>query len=148
MMTWVKVYGGVLVWVNARGGGEFGEKWHEGGRRFNKHHTFEDVLSASKYLHENKIAAKGKIVLNGGSNGGMTVMSSLNLAKEEHGVGAGVAEVGVLDALRFHLFTIGSAWVADYGNPSDAADFDYIRTISPLHNVQDKVYPTTIFLTG
>ncbi|CAO1618043.1 unnamed protein product [Parajaminaea phylloscopi] len=148
MMTWVTMYGGVLAWVNARGGGEFGESWHEGGRRFNKHHTFQDVLSASKYLHENQVAAKGKIILNGGSNGGMTVMASLNMAKEEHGVGAGVAEVGVLDALRFNLFTIGSAWVADYGNPQDPADFDFIRTFSPLHNVQDRPYPTTVFLTG
>lgn len=148
MMTWVTMYGGVLVWVNVRGGGEFGEQWHESGRRFNKHHTFEDVLSAAKFVHENKIAAKGRIILNGGSNGGMTVMSSLNMAKDEHGVGAGVAEVGVLDALRFNLFTIGSAWVADYGNPQDPEDFDNIRTFSPLHNVQDRAYPTTIFLTG
>lgn len=76
-----------------------------------QHHTFEDVLSSAKYLHENKIAAKGKIILNGGSNGGLTVMASTNMAKEEHGIGASVAEVGVLDLLRFHLFSIGRAWV-------------------------------------
>ncbi|CAO1616571.1 unnamed protein product [Sympodiomycopsis kandeliae] len=146
MLSWVKMYRGVLVFVNARGGGEFGEDWHDAGRRFNKHKTFEDVLSGAKYLHENKYAAKGKIILNGGSNGGLTVAASLNRAKEEHGIGAGVAEVGVLDLLRFQYFTIGAAWISDYLNSEIPEQFDYQRTISPVHNVQERVYPTTLFL--
>lgn len=146
MLSWVKMFRGILVFVNARGGGEFGQEWHDAGRRFNKHKTFEDVLSGAKYLHENKIAAKGKIILNGGSNGGLTVMASLNRAKEEHGIGAGVAEVGVLDLLRFQYWTIGSAWIPDYMNSEDPEQFDYQLGISPVHNVQKRVYPTTLLL--
>lgn len=114
MLSWVKMFRGVLVFVNARGGGEFGQEWHDAGRRFNKEKTFEDVLSAAKYLHENKIVAKGKIILNGGSNGGLTVMACLNRATEEHGIGAGVAEVGVLDLLRFQYFTIGAGKLSEH----------------------------------
>lgn len=122
---------------------ELRSQWHEAGRLLNKHKTFEDVLSAAKYLHENKIAAKGKIIIHGGSNGGMVVAACMNRQTEEHGIGAGVAEVGVMDMLKFHTWTIGKAWCADFGDPDDPEMFDYIRTYSPLHNVQEgKVYPT------
>ncbi len=144
-MTWIAEYGGVLADVCARGGGEYGQKWHEAGRMFNKHKTFEDVLTAAKYLHENKYAQKGKIIIHGGSNGGMVVAASTNRATEEAGLGAAVAEVGVHDLLNFHRFTIGHAWTGDYGNPENPEHFDYIRTISPLHNVDpSKTYPTML----
>ena len=105
---------------------ELRSQWHEAGRLLNKHKTFEDVLSAAKYLHENKIAAKGKIIIHGGSNGGMVVAACMNRQTEEHGIGAGVAEVGVMDMLKFHTWTIGKAWCADFGDPDDPEMFDYI----------------------
>ncbi|KDN48433.1 hypothetical protein K437DRAFT_255543 [Tilletiaria anomala UBC 951] len=144
MMTWITEYGGVLAKVNARGGGEYGQKWHNAGRLLNKKNVFEDILSAAKFLHENKYAEKGKIIINGGSNGGLMVGACMNMLTEEHGIGAGIGEVGVMDMLKFHTWTIGSAWIADYGNPDeDPKIFDYNYSYSPLHNVQEgKIYPT------
>lgn len=149
MMTWVGSYGGVLAWVNARGGGEFGDEWHESGRLFKKHNVFDDVISVAEYLVTEKIAARGKIIVNGGSNGGLGAMAVGNLAPEGL-LGAVVPEVGVHDMLRFHKFTAGKYWVAEYGNAEeDAAMFDYIKTYSPLHNVNpSKTYPTVLIMTG
>ncbi|PWN47103.1 hypothetical protein IE53DRAFT_390765 [Violaceomyces palustris] len=146
MMTWISSYGGVLAFVNCRGGGEYGDKWHEAGSLLNKQNVFDDALTASKYLHEEGYAKKGKIILCGGSNGGLGVAACVNQAEEEHGVGAGIADVGVMDMLKFHTWTIGKAWTADYGNPSeDPVQFDYNLSYSPLHNVNpDKIYPTLI----
>lgn len=98
-MTWIASYGGVLAWVNARGGGEYGDAWHEEGRLMKKRNTFEDAISAAEYLVDEKIAAKGKIIVNGGSNGGLGAMAVVNLAPEGL-LGAVVAEVGVHDMLR------------------------------------------------
>lgn len=142
LLSWVYNYRGVYALVNARGGGEYGEEWHEGGSLLNKTNTFDDVLGAAQYLHENKHAAKGKIILYGGSNGGLGVGACMNRALPEHGVGAGVGAVGVMDMLKFHLWTIGHGWTSDYGDPDNIKYFDYIHSYSPLHNVQDRVYPT------
>lgn len=134
LMTWVGAYGGVLAWVNARGGGEYGDAWHDAGRLFNKQNVFDDAISAAEYLVSEKIAAKGKIIVNGGSNGGLGAMAVGNQAPEGL-LGGVVAEVGVLDMLRFMHFTAGKFWVADYGNPAeDPAMFDYVYNYSPLHN--------------
>ncbi|KAE8220801.1 hypothetical protein CF326_g8684 [Tilletia indica] len=150
MMTWATEYGGVYAVVNARGGGEFGEKWWKAGSGYNKQHTFDDVLNAAKYLHENGLGKKGKIVVNGGSNGGLTVAAVGNQCGEEHGIGGLIAEVGVLDLLRFQRHTIGSAWVGDYLN-ADASgeEFDHLYSISPLENISSsKTYPTTLLMSA
>ncbi|PWN46082.1 hypothetical protein IE81DRAFT_333060 [Ceraceosorus guamensis] len=150
LMTWVTLYKGILVFVNARGGSEYGDSWHNEGRLLKKQNTFDDWLAAAKYLVENKYAAKGKIIVNGGSNGGMGAMAVGNQAQPEHGIGAVVAEVGVHDMLRFAEFTIGKAWEADYGKPTeDPEAFDYNYAYSPLHNVDaKKIYPTVLLLSG
>ncbi|KAK0540046.1 hypothetical protein OC835_000844 [Tilletia horrida] len=150
MLTWATEYGGVYAVVNARGGGEFGEAWWKAGHRFQKQHTFDDVLNAAKYLHQNGLAAKGKIIVNGGSNGGLTVAAVGNQCTEEHGIGALIAEVGVLDLLRFQRHTIGSAWVGDYLNAdADGEQFDSIYKISPLENiVRGKTYPTYLLMSA
>lgn len=146
MMSWIASYGGVLAFVNCRGGGEYGDKWHEAGSLLNKQNVFDDALSAAKYLHESGYAAKGKIILSGGSNGGLGVAACINQQQPEHGIGAGIADVGVHDMLKFWSWTIGKAWCADYGNPSEDPEiFDYNYKYSPLHNVDaNKVYPTTV----
>lgn len=146
-MAWAQLYGGAIVVVNARGGGEYGDSWHEAGSLLNKQNVFDDVLAAAQFLHTSKVAAKGKIILNGGRNGGLGVAACINQCDPEvDGIGAGIADVGVMDMLKFHTWTIGKAWTADYGNPStDPAAFDYNLKYSPLHNVDGhKVYPTTI----
>ncbi|WFD38242.1 prolyl oligopeptidase [Malassezia japonica] len=145
MMTWVASYGGILAFVNARGGGEYGDKWHEAGMLFNKQNVFDDVMAATQHLHEHKYAAKGKITIMGGSNGGLGVAAVANQCTDASGIGAAIADVGVHDMLKFPLWTIGKAWAADYGNPQeDGAAFDYNYAYSPLHNVTQKVYPTMI----
>lgn len=145
MMSWISSYNGVLAFVNCRGGGEYGDKWHEAGTLLNKQNVFDDALSAAKYLHESGYAAKGKIILSGGSNGGLGVAACINQQLTEHGIGAGIADVGVMDMLKFHTWTIGHAWKSDYGNVEDPEMFDYLYRYSPLHNVDGKkVYPTTV----
>ncbi|KAI0081447.1 hypothetical protein K474DRAFT_1587789 [Panus rudis PR-1116 ss-1] len=148
ILTVLQRYGAILAVPNIRGGGEFGEKWHLAGTRERKVNCFNDFIAASEYLVEKKYAAKGKIAINGGSNGGLLVAACVNRAPEGL-LGAAVAEVGVLDLLKFADFTIGRAWVSDYGDPHNPHDFDFIYPISPLHNVPtDKVLPPTILLTA
>lgn len=134
LMTWIASYGGVLAWVNARGGGEYGDAWHDAGRLFHKQNVFDDALSAAEYLVESKIAGRGKIIVNGGSNGGLGAMAVGNQAPEGL-LGGVVAEVGVHDMLRFPHFTAGKFWTADYGHPEEDPEmFDYVYRYSPLHN--------------
>ncbi|KAI0346955.1 hypothetical protein BDW22DRAFT_1321836 [Trametopsis cervina] len=148
MLTFLQRYRGVLAVPNIRGGGEFGEEWHEGGIRERKVNCFDDFIAATQYLVENKYAAPGKVAINGGSNGGLLVAACVNRAPEGL-IGAAVAEVGVLDLLKFADFTIGRSWTADYGDPHDPSDFDFIYPISPLHNVPtDRKLPPTILLTA
>lgn len=148
MLTFLQRYGGILAVPNIRGGGEFGDEWHLAGTRERKANCFDDFVAATEYLVENKYAARGKVAINGGSNGGLLVAACVNRAPEGL-LGAAVAEVGVLDLLKFADFTIGRAWTSDYGNPHDARDFDFIYPISPLHNVPtDKILPPTILLTA
>ncbi|TCD60280.1 hypothetical protein EIP91_010432 [Steccherinum ochraceum] len=159
ILTFLQKYGVILAVPSIRGGGEFGDSWHQAAIRENKAcymsnfvvnviDNFDDFIAATEYLVENKFAAPGKVVLNGGSNGGLLVAACLEQAPEGL-LGAAVAEVGVHDLLKFPDFTIGWAYMSDYGNPKDAHDFDFIHKISPVHNVPtDKALPPTLLLTA
>jgi prolyl oligopeptidase len=147
ILTFLQRYGAVLAVPNIRGGGEFGEEWHVAGTKERKVNVFDDFIAATQYLVNNKYAAAGKVAINGASNGGLLVAACVNRAPEGL-FGAAVAEVGVLDLLKFADFTIGKAWTSDYGDPHDAHDFDFIYPISPLHNVPERTLPPTILLTA
>lgn len=148
ILTFIKAYGAVYALPNIRGGGEFGEEWHLAGTKERKINVFDDFIAATEYLVKNKIAAPGKVAINGGSNGGLLVAACVNIAPEGT-FGAAVAEVGVLDLLKFADFTIGKAWTSDYGNPHDPHDFDFIYPISPLHNVPTgKSLPPLLLMTA
>jgi len=148
MLTFIKAYGGVLAVPGIRGGAEFGEEWHLAGIRENRIKVYDDFIAATEYLIKNKYGAPGKVAISGGSNGGTLVAACINRAPEGT-FGAAVADVGVMDLLKFSQFTIGAAWTSDYGDPRVPEDFDFIRLYSPLHNVPtDKVLPPTILLTA
>jgi len=148
ILTFLKSYGAVFALPNIRGGGEFGEEWHNAGIRERKINVFNDFISATEYLVANKIVAADKVAINGGSNGGLLVGACVNIAPQGT-FGAAVAEVGVMDLLKFADFTIGKAWTADYGDPHDPQDFDFIYPISPLHNVpRDKTLPPVLLMTA
>ncbi|KAG8895004.1 hypothetical protein FRB99_000820, partial [Tulasnella sp. 403] len=148
MLTFIKAYRGILAVPGIRGGAEFGEEWHLAGIREKRVQVYDDFIWATKYLEDNGYAGKGKVAINGGSNGGTLVAACVNRAPEGT-FGAAVADVGVMDLLKFHRYTIGSAWISDYGNPDNPHDFDFIRDYSPLHNVPtDRVLPPVMLLTG
>ncbi|KAA1465945.1 prolyl oligopeptidase [Dentipellis sp. KUC8613] len=148
ILTVLRAYDAILAVPNIRGGGEFGDEWHLAGTKERKVNCFDDFTAATEWLVKNKYAAKGKVAINGGSNGGLLVAASV-LRAPEGTFGAAVSEVGVHDLLKFADFTIGYAWTSDYGNPHDAHDFDFIYPISPVHNVpQGKLLPPTILLTA
>ncbi|TDL29150.1 hypothetical protein BD410DRAFT_779479 [Rickenella mellea] len=148
ILTFLQRYRALLAVPNIRGGGEFGEEWHLAGTRDRKANVFDDFIAATQYLVDNKYAAPGKVAINGGSNGGLLIGACVNRAPEGT-FGAAVAEVGVLDLLKFADFTIGKAWTSDYGDPHNPQDFDFIYPISPLHNVpMDKALPPTLLLTA
>ncbi|KAF8883417.1 prolyl oligopeptidase [Infundibulicybe gibba] len=148
ILTFLQKYGAILAVPNIRGGGEFGEKWHLAGCREKKGNVFDDFVAATEYLVKNKYAAPSKVAINGGSNGGLLVAACVNRAPQGT-FGAAVAEVGVLDLLKFSNFTIGKAWTSDFGDPADPHDFDFIHPLSPLHNIPtDRILPPTLLLTA
>uniref|UniRef100_A0A7S1KWC1 Prolyl endopeptidase n=1 Tax=Neobodo designis TaxID=312471 RepID=A0A7S1KWC1_NEODS len=139
--------GGVLAVANIRGGGEYGERWHQGGAKFNKMNCYVDFCNCAKWLQAKKYATKEKLAIMGGSNGGLLVAACAN--KAPHLFSAVVCQVGVLDLYRFHEFTIGHAWTSDFGDPEVEADFDYLTQYSPIHNVKpNTAYPAILVATA
>ncbi|KAM3728116.1 Prolyl endopeptidase [Dirofilaria immitis] len=141
---------GILISVNLRGGSEYGEKWHEDGMRERKQNVFDDFISAAEYLITNNYTSPRRLAIYGGSNGGLLVGAVSQQRPELFG--AVLNQVGVLDMLRYHKFTIGNAWIPEYGNPDEASDFEFIYKYSPLHNIKipNKGYqwPSTMLMTA
>ena len=145
-MAWLQS-GGVFALANLRGGGEYGKPWHDAGRLMNKQNVFDDFAAAGEYLIAKGISAKGKLAIEGRSNGGLLVGASLNQRPDLFA--AGHAAVGVMDMVRFDRFTAGRYWVDDYGYPSKEADFKMQMTYSPYHNIKSGVdYPAVIVSTA
>jgi prolyl oligopeptidase len=139
--------GFVYASANMRGGGEYGEKWHEQGMKLKKQNVFDDFIAAAEWLIANRYTSKDKLAMNGGSNGGLLVGSVLNQRPDLFRVA--VPQVGVMDMLRFHKFTIGWNWIADYGSSDNAEEFKALRAYSPLHNIKAGTkYPATFITTA
>lgn len=139
--------GGLLAVASLRGGGEYGREWHDAGRLANKQNVFDDFAAVARWLAASGWTRADRIGISGRSNGGLLVGASITQHPELFG--AAVAEVGVMDMLRFHRFTIGWAWTSDYGSADDADQFRTLLGYSPLHNVRDGVaYPPTLITTG
>ena len=139
--------GFVYAQVNMRGGGEYGEKWHLAGSKLKKQNVFDDFIAAGEWLIANKYTSRDKLAIQGGSNGGLLMGAVINQKPELYR--AAVAQAGVMDMLRFQKFTIGWAWVSEYGSSDNEEDFKTLYGYSPLHNVRAGVkYPATLITTA
>ncbi len=139
--------GGVYVVVNLRGGNEYGEAWHKGGMLQNKQNVFDDFIGAAEYLIANKYTNPEKLAIRGGSNGGLLVGAAMTQRPELFKVA--IPQVGVMDMLRYHLFTIGWAWATEYGRSDKKEDFENLVKYSPLHNLKKGVkFPATMITTA
>ena len=142
-----KNQGGVFAVANLRGGSEYGDAWHEAGMLFNKQNVFDDFAYAAKFLHANKIGSPKTTAIDGRSNGGLLVASTMLQNPDLFEVA--IPQVGVLDMLRFNKFTIGWAWESDYGSPDKKDEFENLLAYSPLHNIKSDVcYPITLITTA
>ncbi|MEG3836892.1 prolyl oligopeptidase family serine peptidase [Microcoleus sp. Z1_C3] len=145
-IVWLEM-GGVYAIACLRGGGEYGESWHEAGKKLNKQNVFDDFIAGAEWLIENKYTKPAKLAIAGGSNGGLLVGACMTQRPELFG--AALPAVGVLDMLRFHKFTIGWAWTSEYGSPENPEEFPTIHGYSPLHNLKPgTAYPATMITTA
>ena len=145
IIAWVE-RGYVYAQPSLRGGGEFGEAWHQAGMLDKKQTVFDDFAAAAEFLVKDGWTRPEKIAISGRSNGGLLVGASMTQHPELFG--AALAGVGVMDMLRFHKFTIGHAWTSEYGSADNAKDFPVLKAYSPLHNVKPAKYPPTLVVTG
>ena len=145
-LVWMEM-GGIYAQAHLRGGGEYGREWHASGMKGNKQNVFDDFIAAAEYLIEEGFTDTNHLAIGGRSNGGLLIGACLTQRPDLFGVC--LPNVGVLDMLRFHKFTIGWAWVSDYGSPEDPDEFTNLLAYSPYHNVREGVkYPPTMVLTG
>jgi len=145
-LVWMEM-GGVYAVANLRGGGEYGKEWHEAGMKLKKQNVFDDFIAAAEYLIANKYTSSQRLAIAGGSNGGLLVGAAITQRPELFG--AALPAVGVMDMLRFHKFTIGAAWISEYGSPDNAEEFKAIHAYSPLHNLKPGTkYPATLVTTA
>jgi prolyl oligopeptidase len=140
--------GGIYALVNLRGGNEYGEEWHVAGTKMRKQNVFDDFIGAAEYLIDQRYTTSPKIAIVGGSNGGLLVGACMTQRPELFGVA--IPQVGVMDMLRYHKFTIGWNWASDYGTSEDSQEmFEYLHGYSPLHNLKPGTkYPATLVTTA
>lgn len=143
--TWLE-RGGMLALASLRGGGEYGRSWYRDGRLDRKQNVFDDFCACMRWLVSSGWSRPARIAITGGSNGGLLVGACLTQHPELFG--AAVANAGVFDMLRFHLFTVGRAWKSEYGDPDDPGESGWLAAYSPLHNTRPGRYPATLLTTG
>ncbi len=145
-IAWLE-QGGIYCMANLRGGSEYGEKWHEAGMRFKKQNVFDDFIAAAEYLVKKEYTSSDYLAIQGGSNGGLLVGAVMNQRPDLFKVA--IPQVGVMDMLRFHKFTIGWNWIAEYGSSDNPEDFKNLYSYSPIHNIKPGInYPATLITTA
>jgi len=146
VLVWLEM-GDIYAVPNLRGGGEYGEEWHQAGTKLKKQNVFNDFIAAAEWLVANKYTSPNKLAISGGSNGGLLVGACMTQRPDLFG--ATLPAVGVMDMLRFHKFTIGWAWTSDFGSADNAEEFKALYAYSPMHNLKPGTkYPPTLITTA